>query len=246
MDICDSFSDACSPVDLAPCPPPDIDPHMFNDHLTARNLTRQVVLHIAERCGISVIPPTSTDRTTLNTLSSTELNWTTQTYSTTRQSYSTNQTYSTTKQIELTNQTDSTTRQTFNDSSNITTLLNNPTFLILVCAGIMLVAFIICIIVLRKKSCHRSNQRKYQVSLTAENKPVGRKEDSSAGTKGNELTCTYQESTVIGININVIVNENIKETKSANQNGNIMTVQIESNTTLNSDSNENSMESTWL
>ncbi|WAR19194.1 hypothetical protein MAR_001032 [Mya arenaria] len=49
MDICDSFSDACSPVDLAPCPPPDIDPHMFNDHLTARNLTRQVVLHIAER-----------------------------------------------------------------------------------------------------------------------------------------------------------------------------------------------------
>ncbi|XP_052765892.1 uncharacterized protein LOC128207155 [Mya arenaria] len=175
MDICDSFLDVCSPVDLAPCPPPDIDPNMFYEHLIARNLTSQVVLHIAERCGISVIPPTSTDRTTLNTILSTELNWTAQTFSTTRQ-------------IELTNQTDSTTRQTFNESSKITTLLNNPTFVILVCAGIMLVTFITCIIVLRKRSCHRSNQRE-QVSLTSMRNMaeinLDSKEDSLAETKCN-------------------------------------------------------------
>ncbi|XP_052769428.1 uncharacterized protein LOC128209443 [Mya arenaria] len=194
MDICYSFLDVCSLVDLAPCPPPDIEANTFYQHLTARNLTVQLVLQIAVRCGISDISLTSTDRTTLNNLSSTGLYWTTQTDSTTRHTYSTNQTFSTTTQIEFTSQPDSTTRQTIYGSSNITTLWNNPKFLIPVCAGVMLV-IIITFIVLRKRPCQRSNK-----VHTAGNKPVDWKEDSSAVTKDNQPPCTYQESTETRMN----------------------------------------------
>ncbi|WAR19195.1 hypothetical protein MAR_001033 [Mya arenaria] len=59
MDICYSFLDTCSLVDLAPCPPPDTEARTFYEYLATRNLTMQVVRHIAVRCGISIIPPTT-------------------------------------------------------------------------------------------------------------------------------------------------------------------------------------------
>ncbi|XP_052770771.1 uncharacterized protein LOC128210462 [Mya arenaria] len=62
MDICYNILDACSLVGLAPCPPPDIENNTFYNQLAQNNLTVQVMLHIAVRCGISVIQPTSTDR----------------------------------------------------------------------------------------------------------------------------------------------------------------------------------------